>query len=477
MNCKEFLEHLDAWIDGEVTPAQRQAFLSHAQGCSACRKELRDAEAIRDALSQMNEGLSVPLAAQAAWRNAVKRESHRRRGRVFYRALSAAAAAFVLLAGTTAIFRSTGVLDLDAPQRAASGVHIATSAPKAEFYDAAPEAYSVAEDPTVARYAQLEADGEMIAGDAEDTGASADPGIAPASMPILSAEEQATVAESAASERLFVRSAVRELHSDTFDATYQSIGDLVEEYNGHVVTDTLTGQEGARDATIAADVPTAELDAFLQALDFVAEVTYSSVNSEDISDNYYDAQGRLETLRLERDRLNELISTASDSAELQALDSQLKDVYAQIDTLESKLRNFDSQLEYARVDIVLREGAPLAATAITGGTNTGSAASQGLNRSMEAIGSFFHDMGVSLAVIAPYAGIAVAVALVVGLIWLGISRLNRRRRHDGTIPTHPFPPAKHRERPTWQSNAATLLSPCPGNAIDHKKSPKQEGKR
>ena len=43
MNCKEFLEHLDAWIDGEVTPAQRQAFLSHAQGCSACRKELRDA--------------------------------------------------------------------------------------------------------------------------------------------------------------------------------------------------------------------------------------------------------------------------------------------------------------------------------------------------------------------------------------------------------------------------------------------------
>ena len=210
----------------------------------------------------MNEGLSVPLAAQAAWRNAVKRESHRRRGRVFYRALSAVAAAFVLLAGTTAIFRSTGVLDLDAPQQAASGVHIATSAPRAEFYDAAPEAYSVAEDPTVARYAQLEADGALVAGDAEDAGEPADSGIAPASTPLLSLKEQTPVAESAASERLFARSAVRELHSDTFDATYQSIGDLVEEYNGHVVTDTLTGQVGAREATIAADVPTAELDAF-----------------------------------------------------------------------------------------------------------------------------------------------------------------------------------------------------------------------
>ena len=60
MNCKEFLEHLDAWIDGEVTPAQRQAFLSHAQGCSACRKELRDAEAIRDALSRRRRSSTTP---------------------------------------------------------------------------------------------------------------------------------------------------------------------------------------------------------------------------------------------------------------------------------------------------------------------------------------------------------------------------------------------------------------------------------
>ena len=158
-------------------------------------------------------------------------------------------------------------------------------------------------------------------------------------------------------------------------------------------------------------------------------MTYRSVNSEDISTNYYDAQGRLETLRLEKDRLNELIATAADSEELQALDAQLQEVYAQIDTLESKLRNFDSQLEYARVDIVLHEGAQLKATAITGGTTTGGSASQGLRRSLESLGAFFHDMGVSLAVIAPYAGIAVAAVLVVALIWAGISFINRRR-HD-----------------------------------------------
>ena len=50
MNCKEFLERLDAYIDGEMAQPERQAFLGHAQDCSTCREELRCAEAIREAL-------------------------------------------------------------------------------------------------------------------------------------------------------------------------------------------------------------------------------------------------------------------------------------------------------------------------------------------------------------------------------------------------------------------------------------------
>ena len=31
MNCKEFLDCLDAYLDGEMTQPERQAFLAHAQ--------------------------------------------------------------------------------------------------------------------------------------------------------------------------------------------------------------------------------------------------------------------------------------------------------------------------------------------------------------------------------------------------------------------------------------------------------------
>ena len=433
MNCKEFLERLDAYIDGELTQPEREAFLSHAQNCSTCREALWETEAIHDALAHMNDGLRPPLEAQAGWRAAVKREARRRKTRVLYRAVSAVAAAFVLLAGTTAVFRATGVLDFDADTAPASGVHIATSAPRAEYYDADPEALVEADGAAENSNAVIAGDGQSPAPASAGAGASASALTSEARTEDTAIEENADESSSeveTAKKRLFARSAVRELHSDNFDATHQSILDLVEEYNGHVVSDTRSGQEGARNATIAADVPSDELDAFLEALDFVADVAYQSVNSEDISDNYYDVQGRLETLRLERDRLNELISSAADADELEALDAQLEEVYTQIDTLESKLRNFDSQLEYARVDIVLREGAQLEATAITGGTTTGGTAEQGLNRSLESLGAFFRDMGVSLAVIAPYAGIAVGVVALIALVWAGITLINRRRKHD-----------------------------------------------
>ena len=307
MNCKEFLERLDAYIDGELTQPEREAFLSHAQNCSTCREALWETEAIHDALAHMNDGLRPPLEAQAGWRAAVKREARRRKTRVLYRAVSAVAAAFVLLAGTTAVFRATGVLDFDADTAPASGVHIATSAPRAEYYDADPETYSVSDDPTLARHALVEADGAaensnaVIAGDGQSPApASAGAGASASALTSEARTEDTAIEENAdesssevetAKKCLFARSAVRELHSDNFDATHQSILDLVEEYNGHVVSDTRSGQEGARNATIAADVPSDELDAFLEALDFVADVAYQSVNSEDISDNYYDVQG------------------------------------------------------------------------------------------------------------------------------------------------------------------------------------------
>lgn len=103
MKCEEFTSALDAYIDGELSADEVRAIRGHAEGCVACREELKRAEFLRDTLLHMDDHIAVPLEAQAAWRSAVKRERARKKRNVWIRPLVAAAAAAVVLVGGIAM--------------------------------------------------------------------------------------------------------------------------------------------------------------------------------------------------------------------------------------------------------------------------------------------------------------------------------------------------------------------------------------
>ena len=106
MNCSEFSELLDLYIDGELDSKKNAAFLKHAAMCSNCREKLQAAEQIRDILSHMDEDIAVPLPAQAAWRTAVRKEANQRKWKRIYGAVGAVAAMCVLTVGATTMLRS-----------------------------------------------------------------------------------------------------------------------------------------------------------------------------------------------------------------------------------------------------------------------------------------------------------------------------------------------------------------------------------
>jgi anti-sigma factor RsiW len=50
LHCADFLDQLDAWLAREVDAATASAMQAHAQGCAACREEVRLAVAIDSTL-------------------------------------------------------------------------------------------------------------------------------------------------------------------------------------------------------------------------------------------------------------------------------------------------------------------------------------------------------------------------------------------------------------------------------------------
>ena len=99
MDCEGLRARLDAYIDGELPEEEARALVNHAKACDACRRELEAAELLRDALANLDENVSVPLEAQAAWRGVVRAEAKRRAIRKWTRLACAAAAALVLVLG------------------------------------------------------------------------------------------------------------------------------------------------------------------------------------------------------------------------------------------------------------------------------------------------------------------------------------------------------------------------------------------
>lgn len=110
MNCSEFIELLDMYIDGELDTNARAQFLDHAAMCADCREKLTAAEQLQGFLSHMDEDISVPLPAQAAWRNAIRAEAKRMRMKRVYAALGAVAAACVVTLGAVAMLQTKPVI-------------------------------------------------------------------------------------------------------------------------------------------------------------------------------------------------------------------------------------------------------------------------------------------------------------------------------------------------------------------------------
>ena len=108
MKCEDFMRLIDAYIDGELDKAQASEMIAHAQECEKCDRELKLAEMLNATLRGMDDEIVPPLAAQAAWRGAVKAEARKSRMKRIYKYCGTAAAALVVLVGCVTLMKPFG---------------------------------------------------------------------------------------------------------------------------------------------------------------------------------------------------------------------------------------------------------------------------------------------------------------------------------------------------------------------------------
>lgn len=264
--------------------------------------------------------------------------------------------------------------------------------------------------------------------------------LAPESMSGGAASSESSAADAVAGgAREIVSSGSAAVVVDDVAAAAAAIGRSAEERGGYVESVSIgsTGMSimttdpmiapypGAGDGWISVRVPTDQLTAAIAELSSVGEVTSSSVNRQDVTDQAVDLRARISAAETSVARLTELIAQAQSTADLIAAESALQGRQAALDADRQQLASLDGQIELASLNVQLSpRHVPVAAD--PAGFGDGVAA--GWNGLIATLNGIVIAFGFLL----PWIGVAAAIALVV---W-GIVALVRRARR------RPAPPAE-----------------------------------
>lgn len=425
IDCKFFTEHLDSYLDSELDQATRQEMHRHAANCPSCGECLESMTRLLTMCAEMDEGLSVPLEAQAAWRKAVRAEAASKerkassRGAVFRRWSGGIAAALVLLVGGTFAYRmGDGAAPITLPREPS---YVDSTMPN---YYAGTRMATAGSGQAIPAQMRMETDGAVTSGqDAVNDAVFIDEAAV--------SQEQTAAVEEVQGEQVVLRTAERTLESSSFDQSLSYIQNLVTEYQGYFEQSTVDGQsfeEGGqgRAAELSIRVSSESLDDFLTSLDAVCTVTYKSESAQDISDRYYDVETRLESYRVQMERLNQLLGSAS-LEDMLLLEDKRTEVQQEIDSLEGQLKSWSSQAQLSTVYVTLREVKVRDQVRSTG-DSLGERVKTAFYDSVNWLNGFLQDAAVVLAIAAPVLVVLIPILVVVWAIVAGVRHRKGRKR-------------------------------------------------
>ena len=160
-------------------------------------------------------------------------------------------------------------------------------------------------------------------------------------------------------ERKLIRTVRMDMETLEFDALVKTILTRAEEQGGYVESSQINGNryyyDSSRYANITIRVPEKKLDAFLAQLGEEATVTYKSEQAEDITLQYVDTQSRIKTLKIEQEKLFELLEKADTLDAIIMLENRLSEVRYQLENYEARLRVYDNQVSYSTVYLSISE--------------------------------------------------------------------------------------------------------------------------
>jgi uncharacterized protein DUF4349 len=154
-----------------------------------------------------------------------------------------------------------------------------------------------------------------------------------------------------------------DLETLKFDEVKNKILERVEIYGGYIQNSQITGRGvnekeyySHRRANLVLRIPKDKLKNFendVNQLD--CSITNTNLSTEDVTMQYFDNEAHLKSLKIQEERLLELLKKSGELKDILEVERELQDVRYQIERLTGTLRKLDNLVDYSTITINIYE--------------------------------------------------------------------------------------------------------------------------
>lgn len=180
-------------------------------------------------------------------------------------------------------------------------------------------------------------------------------------MAAVSEEGSGGMNDNLSQSRKLIRTVELEMETKEFERMMSELETQVQDLGGYIENletyngSNYSGYRVSRWANLTIRIPREALNGFLQNMSQIGNVVRRSDSVEDVTLSYVDMESRRDTLKAEQARLLELLERAETVEDMIALEERLSNVRYYLESMESKLRTIDNQVDYSTVHLNLSE--------------------------------------------------------------------------------------------------------------------------
>lgn len=231
--------------------------------------------------------------------------------------------------------------------------------------------------------------------------------------------------------RKLIRTVELSVETKEFDALMSAVTEQTGVLGGYIENmntyngSSYSGYRSSRSSSLTIRIPKDKLDGFLDTVSGISNVVRRSENVDDVTLTYVDLESHKEALKVEQERLMSLLEKAENLEDILIIESRLSDVRYQLESMESRLRTFDNQVDYSTVYLDISEVKELTPVEEKNGWQR---MTEGFVNSLKNVGNGFKEFGIWVVVHIPYLVVwaAVIFAIVMFIKWL-IRRAKKKK--------------------------------------------------